>query len=53
MRSISGRHSGRQLLIEVAILHPDDRTQYVGSDSPYLKESRTFTALIDTGATST
>jgi len=53
MPCISGRHNFRQILIEVAIVHPDDKSQHDGSTSSYLKNAQTFTALVDTGATTT
>jgi hypothetical protein len=53
MPTIHGRHNGRQLFLQVAIIHPDDFRSYVGSPARFLRDYKAFDALVDTGATAT
>jgi hypothetical protein len=53
MPSIQGRHDGRAAYVEVAIVDAARYREYKQSQEPVLTGVRPFTALIDTGATST
>jgi hypothetical protein len=53
MPSIYGRHNGRQVFLDVSIIHRNDILQYDASNAAHLKTAKRYTALVDTGATVT